>query len=185
MEERECAILDNNIIDNYDRKLDEGIVSSILLYVYGEPKTTEQISRNLNLVTMKTQYYLNYMVDKGYLDSKKSKVVEGIVDNTYEVSEKVRNSQMKIDSEGQLAIQAKRFANILEKQILSMRKGNICGTKITVATLDKKSAQIILDKMNEINELMETLEAKCMENNTKDELSQYQFVSSLNIINED
>lgn len=176
---------DDKIESGYKRNLDSEMITSILIYAYGEPKTAEQISKNLNLHIIKAQYYLDYMVQNNYLIVTDEKVVDGITNKTYCVNEKVREAQIKVGSEEHLAMQARELANMVEKSVRSMRKNKICSAQATSVFLDENHAKMILAKTQEFHEYMEICEKECFSEKKKEELKQYHFVSTFGDMDDD
>ena len=134
-----------------NQNVDNKVVSGILLYVYGEPKTAEQIAKNMNMMGVKTQYYLDYMVNRGYLVGYDDKIVDGIKNKLYMVAEDIQENLISIDSESQLVIQAKQMGMLMEKTVVAMRKDKINDTRATVAMLDDERAKVLIEKFNELH----------------------------------
>lgn len=182
--EKEAIEFDDKIESEYKRNLDSGMITSILLYAYGEAKTAEQIAKNLKLHIIKAQYYLDYMVRLGYLVVNDEKVVDGIMNKTYCVREKMQGAQITVGSEEHLAMQAKDLATMMEQSIRSMRKDKICGAQATSVFLDDTHAKLILAKMQEFHKYMETCEKECFSLHRREELKQYHFISTFGDIEE-
>lgn len=162
-----------------NRNVDNKVVSGILLYVYGEPKTAEQIAKNMNMMGVKTQYYLDYMVNSGYLVGYDDKIVDGIKNKLYMIADSIRENLISIDSESQLVIQAKRMGMLMEKTVVAMRKDKINNTRVTVAMLDDERAKVLIQKFNELHKLMDQLEEKSLKATPEEELKQYMFVGAI------
>lgn len=161
--------------DNLKNAFQNSIISSIITYTYGEGRCVEQISKYLGLPIVTTQYYLNRLEKQGLIMGIDQPVVDGLVKKTYQLTYDQAAGEVKVNSEEQLAIEAKRFGSLVENLIVCMREGRICATHATGVMLDNDHAQIVKDKIGELHEFIQNAEKESL--NTDNDVQQYNLVS--------
>lgn len=154
--------LKKEVNDQSGNTLDSLIISNIMTYLYGEPKSIDRIANYLKMSPVKLQIYLNYLIDSKLIESFEEESGE-VIEKKYRFCSNKQNVDVsiKIDSNLGLLQYADEMCANLRKSILSLGSGDINELSCYIGSVPEQALKGIITNIqhlqNEVEESEKTI----------------------------
>lgn len=173
---RDSIELKEVVNDSSGNELDSHIISNIMTYLYGEPKSSNRIAQYLQVSPVKLQIYMDYLEDINLVDSFEE-VDEEMIEKKYRVSPKKQDLEVNVKLTDNLALMqyADELCMNLKNNILSLAAEDINELSYYVGEVPLNALQGTIDNIKKLQNEVEESEKNITE---KDKSEKYMLITA-------
>ena len=173
---RESIELKDVVNDSSGRELDSHIISNIMTYLYGEPKSSNRIAQYMKISPVKLQIYMDYLEEMKLVESFEEADDE-IIEIKYRVSPKKQDLELNVKLTDNLALMqyADELCMNLKNNIVSLNAEDINELSYYVGEVPLNALKGTIENIKKLQNEVEESEKTITE---KDKSEKYMLITA-------